>query len=1344
MPRFARLTLISLVLWPLTVGAATAQRCDLVSFSDTAKCIDFSKLAGASLTVPASTTRIPVTGLSVCGLPAAAPGPVDIMYAVDQTNSMIPNAILAGSEDTSGWYDCNFSKATPVIKFIGSQIDFHGNTVKIIDPATPLADIQSVCKVAGDPYNVRVTAMQSAIKAHANMTPTSYAGTTNFGPGLLSSQEMTSLSTAAGVNSLVSSLALGALSGTNYELPLTWSRIQLYGGKSATRTIPSSVHKDKAIIILTDGTPTKGTWQNFLDSSTTVQIGDTTWTTASDSIPPVYGIFMGVDGQEGAVLQAIATATKGAFYQIPPNMPDSLALVIKKIQGSIIKASKPDTLRVTNTTNGQTSVATNSVATGNSFRMSLDSLVGLEPGANDLQLALQMGGKTMVANWKVTVSDDPLAPPSSLLDQYLTTRCAAPSSLALRPDISGLPWADTADRNVVATLTTHSEGLRTLPVSLRTAKSNDLEPVGIAVPAGTAPDASLAFGGTVAWQNLSWTNSVPGDAVLRSGPGWDTAIATFAMPRDRRDTASARLALHHMAEPGLRMTPEVEGPSGLVDAEVTDPNLSGATIKMVVRGRTGDTLPVVLARGTDGTYRASFPFRQGPAFSLSDTILDLGPLSGGVDTIDGSYQNLSATTLVNPAVAKLRFLDASGDAHDTLGLDLAVGDSARVTLEAWLGGAACGSCTGLVSISPSSSGIGIRSTKGLEIASVVLSSGRATLVVKGLQPTNAGTIGFRHDSLGAAITARPVRVSPVAPDSVIYLDSDGDGALDRVVVHGKTPWSAQPDLVLPWPDSSHFLDWRAGTYTLSSNSLAATFDLSPVAPDTTIARTSLKARWRFDATWPWQNVVVVERIAPVPLRAMLVRGRTMDTLRIYPSEKLWPSLSPIDSAAGKVVGGVVQNLSPRSARIETSTGALMLLFPSDSSFLQVVPGDSVRFLVSVKDAAGNAPGKVAKAVMVLGTDPLPRDAVMTDSDADGRADRVVVRLSTALTVTDQMGFLWPDSTGSLVEHWLPVSEAKTDSAGRILTFDLDPWDFGSTHCPAAGCANLGWMGSTQDATGSRAKFAVRDGVDPVPLSATYRFSATGTTSDTMIVRFSESMRASATGDWIATGRPSTDSLGTDFVNKAKPRWISNREAAILVDSAFPAKVGDSLRIALGGALSDSAKNAPDTLAYWTPIRWGQPPPKLTISLLHPVVYHPITDAPSAEKPISIVVRNPASQTWTAPDGDVPVGIQSRFGGPIVRLNRIPQDLGIYVYDNMGVSIVSQDLSDLSRMEANGALSRTRRGDYEVWLAWDGKDSQGNPVPSGVYTFRVVGRLHEGRDTYVVNTTITQGIYLRSE
>lgn len=1324
--------------------AAPTQRCDLVSVPDTSKCLDLSKLDGATLRVPTHTTRIPTDGLSLCGVAGSVPPPVDIVFAVDQTASMVPTAIFASAEDTSGWYECNDDDDEPQIQYVGSAIDFHGNTVKIIDPSTPISDLRAVCKVAGDPYNVRVAAIQAAIRSHAASSPLSSAGTINFGPGVGSYQSMTAYSAPGGVDSLVNSLELQALSGTNYEAALTWGRILLYGGTSGTgATIAPSPHADRAIILLSDGRPSKGTWQKSLDSSASITMGSgddaVVWKTANDSVPRVYGIFMGVDGVEGSTLETISNTTGGAYHQIPPNMPDSLGIVIQKILGALIQPASPESFRISNLTNGQTSIATTSKADGNSFRMHLDSLVGLEPGSNALRLVLQMGGKSIQADWNILVADTSATLPASALSPHLQTRCGPASSLVLRPDVSGLAWADTSDRNLLATLTTRSAGMRSLPIVLRTMKSADLEDVAAMVPVGTAPDQTLSFATSIPWQDLSWSNSVPGDLVLRSGAGWDSALATFRMPRDARDTASARIALRHQAGMELVLTPEVDGPSGTVSVRLTDPNVSSDRMQVAIRHRLGDTLALVLERGTDGDFHGDFAFAQGAGIVRNNSTLELGTGLAGLDSISGHYQDLTAWSLVRPAVFRLRFVDpATGEALDALSLDLELGDSAKVVVQAWLGSAACPTCQGSLSIVPSGDALLVPDASRLV-------GGLATVTVKSAAPVVAGSIVFTHDSTQASATVQPVRVTPVAPDSVVYLDADGDGALDRVVVHGHTPWAAEAQLQLPWPDSSRRLDVANASLSLSSDLTTATFDFAGQSPDTTVANMALKAKWRGDAAWPWRNVPVFERIAPVPMRALLSRGRLLDTLRIFPSEKLLPSTTPSEDLAGIVAGGAIRNLVPRSARVETATGALLLLFATDSSHLQVNPGDSVRFLSSLKDAAGNAPGNAAKAVVVQGADPLPRQALVLDTDADGRADRVVVRLVAPLTVTDRMGFLWPDTNGTLQERWLPVASATKDSLDRILTFDLDPWEFGATSCPASGCANLGWMSTSLLGAEVRSNFALRDGVDPIPTRARFRYSADGTTSDTLLVMFSEPVKASATGAWISLGSPSRDSLGTEFFPKTKARLATNRQAMFLVDSLFPAKLGDSLRIAAAGAISDTALNVPETLARWAVIEWGQPPPSLVVGVRKDVVRAPPEAAPSSEPPLTALVRDPTTETWTRGDNTgspVPDGLQERFGGPVVRLNRIPKNLSLYVYDNMGTAVLDRDLSDLAKMQEQGLLKRTRRGDFEVWLAWNGKDRLGRPVASGVYTFRVVGWFREGTQMMIVNGLVSQGVFRR--
>lgn len=1109
-------------------GAAhSGLRCDLVSRPEAAHCLDLAQLDRSSLVVPGSTTRIPTDALVLCGQPATVPDPTDIVYVVDQTTSMKPTAILVNGTDTSGWYECNSNgnPSTPKITYSGKQ-EFHGLTVNIISPAFSEAAVRSVCNVAGDPYSARSTAIQTALATQAEKAPLSLAATVNFSKSLVSTQDtMTRLSDPSGLAALMASIPLSWTSGTNYENPLAWARVLLYGGTSGARTIPASPHAQKAVIFLSDGRPASK-WADGLAAIAAVQAQGATWTTSSSQIPPVYGIFLGVDEVEGSVLDSLSKLTGGHYYQIPPNQPDSLGRVIQKILGELIPAKKPDGMTVVNLTNGQSSQAVKTVVNGNSFRMQLDSIVALVPGSNQLVLTTEQNGVPVSARLEIVVSDLPNRP--SALDTLLTTRCDAASSLGVRPDVSGLAWADTPDRNLLLTLNTAPDQIGTLSLLASTVRSRDAEILSVAVDAARSTGGMASFATSIPWLPTTALGAGVGDLVLRSGTGWDTAVFTFAMPRDARDTASARIALRH---------------------------------------------------------------------------------------------------------------------------------------------------------------------------------------------------------------------PPDAPDSVVYFDADGDGALDEVVVHLKVAWKAGMELVLPWPDSAHLLDWTAARLELSPDSLVATFRFVPQAPGTTTAGTPLTAFWRAGTIWEWQAVPVVEHIAPVPLAAWLARGAVHDTLRIVPSEPLANALAPMDALVGKATGATSRNLSPLSAAIEPATGRLVLVFPANTIAAQLVPGDSVRFLSAISDGGGNHPAPFSKAVLVAGTDPLPEDAVLLDGDGDGRADRVVVRLLAPLSVTDSMGFSWPDTAGVLQERRLPVAAGVADSGGLRLTFDVAPFDFAATACPPAGCQNLSWMSSARFGADLRSAFPLRDGVDPAPIEARYRYSLDPADPDTLLVVFSEPM-AGSLSPWIALGRASLDAYGRPLPNRRTPVWIDPTHLALLVDSADSIRTSDSLRIAAAGGLSDTAGNRPDLVARWTSIEWGAPPPVLRLSVPHPVVQAREADVPVAEPALTVVLRDPNTGAPKAPQGALPEGLETRFGGPELRLNRIPKHLGLYIYDNLGVAVLRKDLSELSDMAAAGLLQRSHRGDYVVWLAWNGKDAAGRPVSTGVYTFRVWGRFEVDGKLRLLNTTIKEGIHRR--
>lgn len=1307
--------------------------------------MDISTLNGASIRVPPATTRLTTEGLNLCGIPGSVPEPTDIVYIMDQSTSMMPRMILPGAEDTSGWFECNNSVKVPAIQYVDTIV-FHGNTVAVAAPTTTVADMRAVCKVAGDPYTVRLSTVQNAIRFQAAMSPKSYASVVSFHGAMDAAQmTMTQLSTPTSLQSLLDAVPLMSTSGTNYEEPLTWARIQLYGGSSGKNNVVApSADSNKAIILISDGEPNQGTWQNALKASNSVEWNGKNWTTTSTRIPPIYTIFLGL-GEPGAALTAVAKQSGGEYYQIPPYMPDSLTRVIQEILGKVIKPARPDSLFVSNLTNGQSAKSVSSTASGNSFQMALDSLVALEPGNNTLSIKVKQGATTLSANWTVVVADTSATFPKGPLDTVLGTRCGPGTSLVVRPDKSGLAWADTADRNLLLSLSTSPAGNVVLPLSLITQKSKDAEQIGISVPVGTNPNVSKTFSGTIPWADLTWETSVPGDLILRSGSGWDSARAFFQMPRDRRDTASALIGLHRPRTPVLAMTPRMDGPTGRVDVAVIDSEVVATTLTVTIKHRLGDSLKVKLVKGADGLFHGSFPFVQGVAPATRDTILQMGAVMLDLDSISGKYLAQSATTYVDMPKARLRFVDALGEPRDTVSVAMALGGRTRITVKAFVGDQPCAACGGWIRLAPSDLGISLFSVNGAAIDSVRLTGGSATIEVRGAAPVKAGSIAFVSDSLGSQIVARPVWIAPIGPDSAVYFDDDGDGALDRVEIHLGMAWSETNGLRLAWPDSTKPLDFLTADRSISVDGKVLSLSFPGVAPLTTAAKGTLSGKWRYDESWDWAPMPVVERIAPVPLRALLRRGAGFDTLRIKPSETLWPALNPVNRLVSKLQwDGRFAALSPRLARVDGTTGELLLVFPSDSTDFQVQPGDSVRFVQdgAVRDSLGNVPGEYARKVMVEGLDRAPLASYIYDTDADGRADRVVLRLRAPLTVTDRVGFRWPSASGGLDSRELPLASALTDSGDRILVFDVDPFAFGKTSCPGEGCQNLGWFATTRFQDAGSVDFPVQDKVDPIILEAKFRFSDDGTTPDSLHLRFSEPLKALANGPWFAWGRPGEDSLGKAISPTGAPRLLDRGMGALLLlDSTFPARPGDSIRIYAkpGGALSDTVANAPELLAHWTALEFGQPPLFIETKVPVPVVIDRGWDIPSNQPPVTILVRKDPNSEWTTLTGEKPLQPIGQYSGLTLNLNRIPEGGGLYIYDLLGTAVVKKDLSELLPAAQAGMIERTRRGDYEIFLAWDGCDMKGTKVSTGIYIARVYGWANDGKQRAMINVLKKLGI-----
>lgn len=1324
-----------------SAASAAEQRCDLVSRT---ACMDLSRLNGATIRVPSVTTRITPEGLNICGVSGSVPPPTDIVYIVDQTGSMSPTFIQVKGTDTTAWNSCNYSQNAPTLKMVGTTV-FHGTVSSLISPAEPLDSIRASCAVAGDPYSMRSKVVQAAIRTQASEAHQSSAGTINFGPTLLSTQEsMTRMTDPIGVTKLLASMPLDSVGGTNYEPALAWARILLYGGHSGASWVPASPNWKKAIVMISDGQPTEGNWRNALGPAVKVLENGKTWTNDAPTIPPVFAIFLGVNQLNGSVLDTLAHVTGGAYYQIPPNKPDSLEQVLRSILGQIIHEGSPQSLTITNRTNGQVSRSISVESDGASNQMPLDSLVALERGTNSLELVVQQTSIVQRANLTVVVSDS--APQKTLLDSVLALRCGDVSKLTVKPDNSGLAWADAPDRNLQMSLSTASINYMSVPLGIATRVSRDTELVVAPLLDLHADSARRAFGTQIPWRNLVAGRAVAFDNVVRSASGWDSARVVFRMPRDRRDTAVAYIALHRPPSSGLWMTESVDGPAGTIEAEVVDSGSATSTVTISVKSASGDAMSVVLSRGTDDVYRGSFSFRQDAAPVAGDTLLQTGRGTPRLDSIEGTYLAQAARTAIHLPAPRFRFVGPDGSPRDSLGLDLPIGGVARVVVQAYVGDSPCLSCGERVSVLPSARGIGIRPLPGAD--SLRLRQGRLEIEVVGLSPVAAGSIGWRGDSTGARIVADPVAVELGVPDSVVYLDVDGDGTFDRAVVHARGTQRPGFDLRLPWPDPSSRVGAALDRPSFSTDSTAVWVSILTSVPRTTGSTGPLLAKWRSDADGNWTDVKVVDRIAPVPLRARLRRGVRFDTLRVTPSEPLVATGVAADAVDQLVsrwrAAGVFQAVAPRSARVDSATGELLLVFPADSTDDQVRVGDSVRFAAGgfARDSGGNAAGPVARQVVVEGSDPLPLSATLFDTDADGRADRVVIRLRRPLAVTESVGFRWPDTSGGFQTRLLLVTAARTDSGGRILTFDIEPFAFGATSCPVAGCGDLAWFASTRFGSSSTLAFPLRDGVDPIILDARLGYGSEDGVPDSLSLVFSEPLSSSGGRPWIAWGRPGTDSLGQAVASRGNPMLVGGDRGLIATTASFLAAPGDSVRIfaAPRGGLTDQDFNAPETLAHWTPIRFPELPIRMEVEVATPLLVDRGQILSPLEPPVSVLVRKDGRAPWNPLPGGIPLARPlDDYASVLVTLNRIPDDGGLFIYDRLGVAVTHLDFRAVRQAADAGLLERTRRGDYQILFAWNGCDAAGRKVATGIYLARVYGWIADDHRSGAVNVVRTIGV-----
>lgn len=1429
-------------------------RCDLVSApqTDTTACLDVSLLDGNTLVVPAGVTRLSSNGLVLCGKKEQGTDPMDIVYVVDQSASMTPQSILPLGKDTLAFYDCaapSLMVANPVV-----DLNYHGQAVMVIAGADSTY-ARTRCNQAGDGTGIRSQIAQDAIRQQARLSPASQGAYVPFSL-MYTSSGMVNLSDTGARGSLLRSIVNQQWTGTGYENPIGWARILLDGGNvigGSPSVVPPSKNARKAIVMISDGEPTDADWATSILPKDSIGSPQSLPSyTSSQASPPIYSFLISESNRPGKALEQLSNQTGGRFTQIPPSDPDSLRRAISRILGSILGVGRPDSLRIVNTANGQVSTGVTGTREGGGYRVKLDSLVGLVPGSNKLQVRFVLTGgvkdSIVTAQWNVVVSDTASSYVANGTDSVLEASCGANSTLDLRPaKDTTRSFADSRDTLLRWLLTTRVENQGAMPVGFTTRISKDLGTKTLRW--GTPPSGTWSSTkGSTSWF-LGSANGT--DTLIQTGNGWDTVRSVFHMPRDPRDSAVAVLPVQHPWLPWVRLAPDtIDGMSGTFSVRVRDPNSTADAVLVKVFHRLGDTVQIVLGRDTGSEYKGHVSFAQGQAGIKGDTLLQTGALrtnpydsvlavysglyrdtavihhaaprlrfvgsSGNpVDTLPGasldlggsaSFQvglfvdqvllsqsdsvvlqtpnwleaassqtgpvakglRLSAGTAtvwirgvasgtngsvrmnlagipdslvfrpVKVSAFRLRFVQAGGVLSDTLSIVRDVRKSALVQVQVWSTAGLCTPCTGPLRWASAEKNLVVTDTLN-GTASLRIAGGTGWLRVRSDVPVANTALDLSFDSLGATAHIDPIRFLAPGPDSAEYFDINGDGALDLVRIHLGSGWTPASVFSLPWPDSTRFLDLGTAKVSLSSDSLTVEYAFAkPVLAGTTSWTTKpVPGTWAFQAGSLVRSFPIRERIAPMPVRARIGRGKSTDTLVVVASEGLDSTAWLAASELVRKLGAAPSLLSGRPFQWNASRREISLVFPSDSIDGYVVPGDSVRFPPNgaVSDVSGNRPGAVAPAVVVAGLDRPPYLAEVFDTDADGRADRVVLHFRTAPRVADSFSFGWPDRSGALATRKAALSRAKIDSNGRVLTLSVDPFGLGATSCPTTGtgCLGLGGMWSSRWGDSLRASFDETDSVAPVILSGMLRFAAIPGVPDTLRAEVSEPLQTVPGKEWLRWGRPARDSLGA-AIGRISEAQTGPTSLLLLLDSSFQGRTGDSLRLGAApiGGVADQAGVSPKRFAHWTPLDVGPFPERFAVSTWPSMVLDRNWDIPKSEPPLSLFVRSSSQEPWKTIDGKDPGQDPSHYAGILIRANRDMDAASVYLYDNIGTAVAFLDLSPLRDALDQGGVKTTLRGDFEAWVAWDGKSTGGQRVSGGVYPVRFLAWKKGASKTEFVN------------
>jgi fibro-slime domain-containing protein len=712
-------------------------------------------------------------------------------------------------------------------------------------------------------------------------------------------------------------------------------------------------------------------------------------------------------------------------------------------------------------------------------------------------------------------------------------------------------------------------------------------------------------------------------------------------------------------------------------------------------------------------------------------------------TLAGSYTLVVGGTSLDSTDARpdivfqdkgLRFTTASGVLLDPFAVEKPLGDSLRLWFETFAGTTTCTTCGSRVALSSSLSGIEFLGTGNALADTVELVGGRGSVLVRANRPVDLATLGLQvvGDSASRALWS-PVSFTVAGPDSAKLLDRDGDGRADALVVHLQQPWAATNTVSASWPDATTTL--VLGDPFLSGDSLTATF---PVAGAGLATTGTSAGTWSWDASTTSRPFAVSERIAAVPMRAVLSRGTVgaPDTLRARLSESVVSD--SVTNVLQSLVAGAWNTVQPSSASLPGST-TIEMVFAAGATSPSV--GDSVRLSDGVADLLRNLPGTPRRAIVVEGATRPPLAGWLLDLDGDGAMDHARIRLPESV-VPDQAGsFVFRIGPGSLERRGrAPVA---VPGAPELLQVELETPFPGATTSFPSGAIGILWRDSVPTLDGSTGRedlFALSDSAAPWIRSAFLRLTESYDAPDTLVVVATEPVVASGTRFLLGHDR-----LTESVMDLAGSSWISPETLLVLQWPTSPSslRAGDSVRWSPDGDLRDLPGNAPLPLSQRRVVTGGVRSPMLRV--VPPRALTVFSEEQQFTAPslpgIQILGGMEASPRVVDPSTGALTGgtpcPETRCIGPTLELNQ-PVRVTLFVYDRLGVHVAGTDLEVTQSIL--DAIGTDRLGRTSLRLRWDLADTRAKPVAGGVYLMRLlVSRQSEQGKVLVANQVWKVGV-----